>query len=135
MPSGVLTAALACSAIQLISNELRVQRVKFIAARQQATAMSPLPTDLSKASLSTPASASDLLSKPDTRFPETPSASGYDSSYSETQSYFERALSLIGISRVDDAEYLRRLKAKREAHLTRMRALEAQIDEERSKGS
>ena len=42
-----------------------------------------------------------------------------------SHSYMERALSLIGITRVDDAEYLKRLKAKREMHLKRIRELEA----------
>lgn len=57
-----------------------------------------------------------------------------ESLHSEAPSYLNRALSLIGITRVDDTEYLRRLKAKREIHRGRIRELETQIEEEGRKG-
>lgn len=40
-------------------------------------------------------------------------------------------LSILGITKLDDEEYLRRLKAKRDKHLARIRELESQIEEEK----
>ena len=50
---------------------------------------------------------------------------------SNEPSFGERMLSILGITKLEDEEYLRRLKAKRDKHLARIRELESQIEEEK----
>lgn len=102
---GTFTASLACTALQLVANELDVQRIRYISSRQTHP--------------STPHTSSP---NPQSPFSPTPS----DSTPTEPiPGLGWRMLALIGITKVDEEEYIRRLKAKRERHLSRIRELEA----------
>ncbi|KAL5532688.1 hypothetical protein ACEPAF_4462 [Sanghuangporus sanghuang] len=102
---GAFTSSLACTALQLLVNELDVQRVRYVShSGRSSTSASVLS-----------ASESQNATSAETNQP----------------SFGERVLTFIGITKVEDTEYLRRLKAKRDAHLVRIRELEAQIEKER----
>ncbi|OCB86784.1 hypothetical protein A7U60_g6246 [Sanghuangporus baumii] len=99
------TASLACTALQLLVNELDVQRVRYVSHSGRSSTSAYVLS----------ASESQNATSADANRP----------------SFGERVLTFIGITKVDDTEYLRRLKAKRDAHLARIRELEAQIEKER----
>ncbi|KAL5511181.1 hypothetical protein ACEPAH_4396 [Sanghuangporus vaninii] len=102
---GAFTASLACTTLQLLVNELDVQRVRYVShSDRSSTSASVLSASESQNATSTDANQ---------------------------RSFGERVLAFLGITKVDDTEYLRRLKAKRDKHLARIRELEAQIEKER----
>ncbi|KAL5529676.1 hypothetical protein ACEPAG_5661 [Sanghuangporus baumii] len=108
---GAFTASLACTALQLLVNELDVQRVRYVSrlSRPESSSTSASGFSVSEAQNAQSATSTDA----------------------NRSSFGERVLAFLGITKVDDTEYIRRLKAKRDAHLARIRELETQIEEER----
>ncbi|KAL5489847.1 hypothetical protein ACEPAI_4679 [Sanghuangporus weigelae] len=108
---GAFTASLACTALQLLVNELDVQRVRYVSRSSRSGSSSTFAPVLSVS--------------------EAQNAQNATSSDANRSSFGDRVLAFLGITKVDGIEYLRRLKAKRDAHLARIRELEAQIEEEK----
>ncbi|THG99445.1 hypothetical protein EW145_g7265 [Phellinidium pouzarii] len=110
IPSGAFTAALACTTLQILVNELDVQRIRFVSARQGSAS---------------PSVASDISANSDSPSTSLETASTGAAEQSEqAPSFGQRLLGFIGITKVSEEEYLRRLKARREMHLARIRELE-----------
>ncbi|EJD02385.1 uncharacterized protein FOMMEDRAFT_147370 [Fomitiporia mediterranea MF3/22] len=105
---GMVTASLACSTLQLIVNELDVRRIRYVSSRtSRSSSITTLNADGVNVSDSTTAESGNTPTDSDSQ-----------------PGMGERLLRLIGITKVDDTEYLRRLKAKREKYLERIRELE-----------
>lgn len=129
--------ALSCALIQVAVNEARVQRIRFISKSTPAhstthgthvleTVHAP-PSELHAHALARDASALPHKHSTD----QSPIlVEGIEGP--EAPSFGERLLALIGITKVSDDEYLRRLKAKREIHLQRIRELESILEKEKS---
>ena len=124
---GAFTASLACTALQLVVNEFDVRRVRYVSSRSSrpATSTSVPSTSQTRHSTDDPTNSESLFVAGSGA--DGLQATGTDVSASEPESgpsFGERMLAFIGITRVDDEEYLRRLKARRERYLTRIRELE-----------
>ena len=117
----------------MLVNELSVLRIHFVASSQRSTVesskkqassvsdSSPLINDSAESTSAMP----QQVSQPSSGISNTRNSPG-----AEETPFVERALRFIGITKVDDEEYIRRLKAKREIHLTRIKELEEQIRQE-----
>ena len=108
IPAGVLTAGLACVIAQLAVNQGNIERVKYISSRfPPSTRTSPEETSLASSQSQT-----------------------FRGQVSETHAagkdLLDHALSLFGVTRLNDEEYLRKLKWQRERALKRISELEAQ---------
>lgn len=95
--------SVSCAVGQLLYNELRVQRVKYV-------------------SRSSPAAS---------RRPPLPISSGITELPVPEKPLFDRMIHAIGLKRVSDEQYLAQLREQRAAHLRRIAELEAkaQADE------
>ena len=117
----------------MLVNELSVLRIHFVASSQRSTVessknqassvsdSSPLINDSAESTSAMP----QQVPQPSSGISNTRNSPGV-----EETPFVERALRFIGITKVADEEYIRRLKAKREIHLTRIRELEEQIRQE-----
>ncbi|KAH8116887.1 hypothetical protein DFH11DRAFT_1137345 [Phellopilus nigrolimitatus] len=133
VPSGALTAALACTALQFLVNEASVQRIRFVSAFQPQLAppASSLPASPVSNALhdSAPASANPTI--PPSTAGEWTSTEGAGTAPSGTKveetsapSFGQRVLGLLGLTKLSDEDYVRHLKAKRDKHLARINELE-----------
>ena len=135
--SGTITLALSCALIQVAVNEARVQRIRFVSKSTPAHATTHGTHILESvhvppSELHAHALARDANALPHKRSTDRSPSLVEGAEGSETSSFGERLLALIGITKVSDEEYLRRLKAKREIHLQRIRELEALLEKEKS---
>ena len=117
----------------MLVNELSVLRIHFVASSQRSTVESSKnqASSVSDTSLLINDSAESTSAMPQqVSQPSSGISNTRNSPGAEEIPFVERALRFIGITKVADEEYIRRLKAKREIHLTRIRELEEQIRQE-----
>ncbi|KAH7889640.1 hypothetical protein F5I97DRAFT_566246 [Phlebopus sp. FC_14] len=114
--SGLGTGALMCTLLQWTINEFRIFRL----SRLSQSLAAPIET-------AAPNTESDST-RPQPRARASPSAFKYTAF--ETASWSDSILSMLS-RRISDEEYLRRLKAQRDAHLRRIEELEKELDQGR----
>lgn len=108
---GAITVGVIATLLQLGYNEIGVQRLKYISRQHTAE-----PEPRSVVVASTPATYQEA---PETTLIEDP------------RSWKARILSLMGVRKMSEEEYLKRLKLQREHHLVRIKELEQKLEEER----
>ncbi|KAJ3567719.1 hypothetical protein NP233_g6179 [Leucocoprinus birnbaumii] len=108
--SGAITVGVAATLLQLGYNEVQVQRLKMISRRRS---MTPSPVSAEPQPVFTPAASE----------PVAPLEQ-------ESTSWKAKALSILGVKRLSEDEYLERLKLQREHHLLRIAELERKLEEE-----
>jgi len=106
---GAITVGTICTLLQLGYNEVGIQRLKFISRGQNSEAVSR--------STVMPQAKIDAEASEDTA--EQPSP------------WKEKVLSIMGVRKVSEEEYLERLKVQRKHHLIRIQQLEQKLEEER----
>ncbi|KZT26382.1 hypothetical protein NEOLEDRAFT_1132430, partial [Neolentinus lepideus HHB14362 ss-1] len=118
---GTVTGSIVCALLQVGYNELSVQRLKYVSRRLKQS------QDASK--------NSPVLVAQETKVPSSlPDSDESDSEPKKTVA--DRIISLFGLSKVPDDQYLEKLRQERDAYVRRIHRLEAQIEEEkRSKPS
>lgn len=107
---GAITVGAICTLLQLGYNEFGVQRLQYI-SRQHA-----------------PEAGSHLNAIPQTGV----NTKALESASAEQPlSWKAKILSLMGVRRMSEEEYLERLKLQRDSHLMRIRELERKLEEEK----
>lgn len=120
--SGAITVGAAATLLQLGFNEFTVQRLKLI-SRQRSPEGGIIST--------TPQSGLTLRSP--LAIEQGPTPGGSPTPEQEPTSWKTKALSLLGIKKLSEDEYLQRLKLQRENHLLRIAELERKLEEEKAK--
>lgn len=113
---GASTAAIVCTVLQLVYNELGVARVKYVSRMMQNASPQPskqVGTD------STPALAAlvPAVVSSDSETPKRPMS--------------ERILTALGFHKISDDDYIAMMKRKRDGYLRRIAELEKERDSER----
>lgn len=138
IPAGAITATLMCTLIQLVVNEARIFRVRYVSRRMQPPAQATIVPSTSSSS-----SPENILSSPPSgSIPRNPTPSlPHESSPthpappSDSSSLSERILGLIGVKKMSDEEYLERLKKRRDGYLERIEEIEKQERQRREEDS
>lgn len=110
---GVTTAALICTFLQLVYNELGIMRIKYVSNKLQ--------------------SSGDMVPA-QTLPPTTPAPPRVRIDHEPPRPMMERILTALGFHQIPDQEFLAMMKRKRDGYLQRIAELEKDIEEQKQKG-